>query len=478
MRNLFTMNKVPTIFLLKENQLSDPEARAMLAGFYSRSTESVLTKIENKSIQEIKESLKKYAIGYGHKSLLDMANTPLMFIEGVSILASKALEFFKLGNYQETSTRYLDFSKQEFYDPLITKTDISSYLIQQWLNIYSFCQLIIRKELERKFPKEIFKQQQGELFSERVYQNTLNAKVFDITRSLLPAAMKTNVGISLTLSSAKEWLGLLIQHPLPEVRYLADLIFIQLHETFPYSFDSLVQFYQKSKLLPEAAKHEFYFYNDDTFVVDETKISCFILLEAIDSFSDEEYKIWSLLCERKNPDTFFQFPSFLAKLGSIKIEFTLDYGSWRDLQRHRNVLYNQSSILTGGIENFAFEEYFDCLDNKELKKYLELAIFKQFEAIRKLKNAFELSEEEYQYLYPLGTKVNCQLVCSLPELVYILELRSSPSVHYTLRQRIQEIYSKLPKVLKTFVALNKESSFFDLKRGTEDIFEIEEKSHA
>ena len=96
----------------------DPEVRAMIQCFYSRSTMSIKDRVEElgDTEEKIKKNLKSYYVGYGHESIADCASITIFF-EGISMLAAKAIQNNPLYNGQEGSTRYIDYSNQEVYIP-------------------------------------------------------------------------------------------------------------------------------------------------------------------------------------------------------------------------------------------------------------------------------------------------------------------------------------------------------------------------
>jgi thymidylate synthase ThyX len=51
--------------------------------------------------------METFYVGYGHASIADCGSTTI-FIEGISILADKAIQDWQLYSGQETSTRYID----------------------------------------------------------------------------------------------------------------------------------------------------------------------------------------------------------------------------------------------------------------------------------------------------------------------------------------------------------------------------------
>ena len=77
---------------------------------------------------------------------------------------------------------------------------------------------------------------------------------------------------------------------------------------------------------------------------------------------------------------------------------------------------------------------------------------------------------ELQYFLPMGTNVAVEVVYSLPEMVYVTELRSSNTVHPTLRKIAHHMHSLLKEnhpSLTLYTDLT--PSTFDIRRGLQDI---------
>ena len=96
--------------------LPNPEDNAMLQALYSRSSSSVLEHTKKIEKTGSGKFMSQFYMGYGHASIADCGFVTLYF-EGISMLAAKAIEDNPLFNGQECSSRYIDFSKQDFHNP-------------------------------------------------------------------------------------------------------------------------------------------------------------------------------------------------------------------------------------------------------------------------------------------------------------------------------------------------------------------------
>jgi thymidylate synthase ThyX len=146
-------------------------------------------------------------VGYGHASIADCGSTTI-FIEGLSILADKAIQDWPLYSGQETSTRYIDMSKQDIIDPLSTPE--TKEILENWMSFYTKNSEIVQNHLKEQFPKQ-------ENEDEKIYNKAIKARGFDILRGFLPAGITTQLSWHTNLRQAADKLAILQHNPLPEV---------------------------------------------------------------------------------------------------------------------------------------------------------------------------------------------------------------------------------------------------------------------
>ena len=146
--------------------------------------------------------------------------------------------------------------------------------------------------------------------------------------------------------------------------------------------------------------------------------------------------------------------------GRFNIIGILDFGSYRDLQRHRACTQLQPILTT----KLGFNKwYIESLPESIRSKALDLIEY-QTKKINELYNKTDL-----QYLIPLGFNVGFELDCDLPQLVYMSEIRTGKTVHPTLRI----IAKEFAKVAEKYVPIydDKSEDEIDLRRGMQDIIE-------
>jgi hypothetical protein len=155
-------------------------------------------------------------------------------------------------------------------------------------------------------------------------------------------------------------------------------------------------------------------------------------------------------------------PQFLLELGQVRFDFKLDFGSFRDLQRHRNGVCRMPLITT----EFGFNEWYLDQLPAEARESADELIQKQTAAIAKLDCAPEIK----QYYIAMGFNISCRVSYGLPAAIYTIELRSGRTVHPSLRaiahQMSRAVAAKFPDIV-----LHSDYSLddWDVRRGAQDI---------
>ena len=459
---------MPDIFVIDDQH---PEDIAMLQALYSRSPASVATHLGKLKKSGSGNFMDQYYVGYGHASIGDCGSTTV-FIEQVSMLFAKAVQDNPLYNGQEASTRYLDFSKQSVVDPY--KNHASATIQSRWMEIYNHFLPLLAEGLKKRYPFD-----PAEYKSEKIWQNALYARAFDISRSLLPIGTTTLLSWTTSLRAARDHLRRLKYHPLPEVREGARSIISGLLKKYPHSFDG--------KELDEAdSPHEIY---AAQFALRNNFVSADDILRRFTPTSDElaYIKAGNVVARNKTVDLdgllkneiavlatrpqYAALPWRLESYGRYNFLFLLDFGSFRDLQRHRNGVC-QIPLIDGqfGLNPWyteQFDEHLPPADALQLKK----DIAAQFTAIANLPNhGIAVTPTLNQYLFPMGTQVLVHTSYSVPETVYIGELRSNKTVHPSLRPIAQKMLEILGQDLPgTALYGDQDQDSWSAKRGEQTI---------
>lgn len=430
-----------------------PEDVAMLQALYSRSAESVTTHLDKVKQSGSGKFMERYYVGYGHKSIADCGSTTI-FIENVSMLAAKAIQDWPLYSGQETSTRYLDMSKRDMIDPIDTPESRS--ILARWMDFYVSKREAIANEVRRRFP-----QQPNE--SESAYEQAVNARSFDILRGFLPAACTTQLSWHTNLRQADDHLRDLTKHPLDEVVDRADDIRREFAKKYRTTFGhsagvsgvGVPHGTQTERLArmrwEQTVKVRF------TYAFDSHPRSFF--RSWIDLGTDEDRR--EMIATRPRGCV---LPHLLGALGQLQFCGLLDFGSFRDIQRHRNGVCKMP-LLTS---HFGFEPwYLEQLDLNTQAEAVEL-IQEQRSAIRNLETTPDIA----QYYHAMGFRVQVDLTYALPAAVYVMELRSGKTVHPTLRSFIHSMIAEFRKMHPSIALhVDMDPDSWTVRRGTQTIVE-------
>lgn len=424
----------------------NPEDNAMLQALYSRSSDSVTSHMEKVAETGSGKFMEKFYIGYGHRSIADCGSSTVFF-ENVSLLAAKAIQDNQLYSGQECSTRYLDFQTREVIDPI--NNNESKAIMNEWLNFYSNSLEILNGHLKEQFPKP-------DDLDDNTYTKAINARCFDIARGFLPCGITTNLSLHMNLRQMYEHLSALKYHPLMEVNKLANDSWVKLFEKYPHSFKSTFDADQENYL---AQSVNLCAYAVGPEEIEEPQINSSIDNETLcRAFTD-------LLSTRPKGSL---IPKASKFFGDIRYEFNLDFGSYRDYQRHRGIL-TYAPLINGKL---GFHQWYINQFPETYHKFINNLINIQFENIRKLAENSNISAEALQYYFPLGTLVRIGSIANLTNLVYWIELRSQKTVHPTLREITHWIGQFLTENYPTLkLYINYDQSDFTFKRGSQDIIE-------
>lgn len=451
-----------------------PEDGAMLQALYSRSPASVMTHIDKVRGADSGAFMARYYVGYGHASIGDCGTTTI-FVENVSMLVAKAIQDHPLYNGQESSTRYLDFGAQAFIDPY--GHPASQAILDGWRALYLELLPQVKDGLAKRYPFEA----SGEA-DQRTWDNAIKARAFDILRSLLPVGAATSLSWHTTLRQARDKLRLLVVHPLPEVRDVARQIFEGLLARYPHSFhadDLDSESGRAAERLTWAAAYPLRFHVSDPAEVlaklppgSMDRLAGGAILADSSRVDVQGLRYWEsdLLQTRPRGGA---IPRALDAYGAFRMAFLLDFGSFRDLQRHRNGIC-PIPLIDGrfGFHPWYLAELRDVLPDSAYARLVE-TLAQQAQRIAGLSAlGLDVDPMRSQYLHPMGTRVLCQIDYTLPEMVYVGELRSGKTVHPTLRpiaQRMLKALSEAVPGLRLYGDMAADS--WTVNRGEQDIRE-------
>jgi thymidylate synthase ThyX len=158
-------------------------------------------------------------------------------------------------------------------------------------------------------------------------------------------------------------------------------------------------------------------------------------------------------------------PKQIGIAGNASFSFLLDFGSFRDFQRHRAILQLMPELTF----SYGFEKWYLENLSKDIRVEAEKLLKEIEKSVKKMKIK---NKEELQYFIPMGYKVPIVFSGDLPSLIYLAEIRSSSTVHPTLQKKGVQLAEILQNTFKIKVHFDKKDvGRFDAKRGKHDIIE-------
>lgn len=396
------------VIVLRDDQVPNPEDRAMLCALYSRSSASVLDHLEKVKKSGSGKFMESFYLNYGHSSIAD-CSTVYLFFERVTMLTAVALEDFPLFNGQECSSRYIDFEQQSDAEP--------GSIQAEWIKLYAK----VRDAMIRH------------------YEQTLEPKAarlaaFDIASGFLPAGVRTNVAFVTTMRQARAHLNKLRHHPLQEVRQVAANALTQLHEHYPNSFE------HPSKWSGWDVRHnaelsygDFYETEVSPRFADELTFGDLLIPHSRRCRVDFLKEVYDYSKDSSR--------ALRARTASMYFEATLDFARWRDLHRHRSIIGMLTPVLdrTQGMAEFYLTKAEQSAELKDIRQVVDALLAR---AHAESLNGLSLSHADSQLDLPIGLNVHFRMTLPFDKLMYLAQLRSQPTVHPTLRALIMDMVQR------------------------------------
>jgi len=392
----------------------------------------------------------KWVVGYGHASVAEHADLKFA-IEDLSIIATKVLEDNRLGRYTEKSTRYVKFDEKHYHkpekllaDPELGKlyTEMCDALFDAYEELYPKMVAFI-KNVQPKPPE----------MKERPYEASVSAKACDIVRYILPASTYTMVGCSMNARVAEHAITKMLSHPLDEVRKIGEAMLCEGRKICPtlLKHAGYNEYYAETPKEIAALREELLPAEEPvnvdpvTLVYEEedadNKLVAAILYEEseqpltqvltkVRAFNDEQRRRVVEAYVRKKGK--FDWPQRALEHIRFTTDILVDYGAFRDIQRHRmNTQTNQRLTTRHGYD--IPEEIRDAGFEAEFKEVMEQAR-KAFEVIAKK------FPWEAQYVVPLAYRKRTLFTWNLRNLEHFIRLRSTPHGHTAYRRIAQQLY--------------------------------------
>jgi thymidylate synthase ThyX len=401
---------------------------------------------------------------YGDDSVAQLGGVHLA-CEQASQLLAKALEWGRLAAYLEQSTRYVPFDDRpggrwryhvpEEVEALPALAARFRETLDAAFETYARWLPPLQDHLRVRNP-------QDPRDSDFVYRMTIRAKACDILRGLLPAAVRTNVGIFATAQAYEQLLLRMRAHPLTEVRAFADLMLAELRKVIP-AFLTRVDLSDRgvawsdylretrermgdlaadvlagvaAEPRPEVALTDF---DPDG----EIKVVAAALYPVSDLPDDQLLDIARKMTVAERQRVLAAYvgertnrrhkPGRAWERTSYRFDVLCDYGAFRDLQRHR-LLTTEWQGLTPA-------------HGYELPKEIEEAgVLPDWETVQA--SSAELFDdlrraglgEAARYAVSMAYRIRFYLDMNAREAMHLIELRSSPQGHPVYRRVAHQMH--------------------------------------
>ncbi len=502
--NVFALKNLPEVIkgaLFSKYSRSSLGLRSLLlkefVGEESSCFDSIANEVvleeQNASIQKAQNFYDRILDGYGDDSIGELGGAHLA-IENISMLAAKVIEDCRIGGSPlEKSTRYIYFDQKRngeflFYrEPILMTSAFKEEYVRICNHLFEvYGDLIpeLTEIMEEKFPKEAN-------VSKPAYTAAIRAKVLDCLRGLLPTSSLTNMGFFGNGRFCEGLLQKLQCEQLAELQEIGKSATTELMKVIPSfvrradgnhrHFLMMQQFKEKmgnklgllgktfKSLSNDKSGVQLIGYDPDSIyavaaalLFPHTNSSLYELEKklAVLPKEDVEEILEAAAFARENRR--HKSPRALER-ASFTFEITADFGSYRDLQRHR-ILTQDRQLLTCDLGYYIPEElkgtrmekrYCDALD---LAKGVYDRIAREF-------------PEEAQYVVPMAYNIRWYFHINLRALQWLTELRSTPQGHPSYRKVAQEMAAQIFEVMPEYKRFFKFVDFegYDLGRMAQEI---------
>lgn len=419
---------------------------------------------------------------YGDDSVAQLGGVHLA-CEQVSNFLTKTLERSRLMSYLEQSTRYIPYDlplssgEYRYYrDPEILQSEFSDRYLDDMNHVFDTYHDLLGKTISYLTAKYY---PDADSLPTPPEKRALRASALDLLRGLLPIGTISNMGIYGSGQAFEQLLFKMMASDLPEAHSYAEMIKAELMKVIPsfltrvdrqdrggvwvkyladsrHNTEDIVKetlLYDKisagkdmptSLLLTRLPKVELISYDEEG----EDKVLAAILFASTNlSHNDIKREIISIGNEKK--DRIFQSyvgrranrrhkPGRAFEADIYNFEIVSDYGTFRDLQRHRMLtiewqqpdpdlgIHMPEEIERAGLRDLYLESVNRSVDLYRL-------IYKQF-------------PRQAIYSLPMATNIRYKMEMNAREVLHLVELRSTPQGHYNYRHIAQGIYRLIQEV--------------------------------
>jgi thymidylate synthase ThyX len=421
--------------------------------------------------------IERVVTSYGDDSVQQLTGLQLV-VEGASNLLTKQLEWGRLASYLEQSTRYIFFDQKDpagrylWYGPPNLPLDLAQDYARTMDGIFEAYSTIVRQLTDHVREENPRPDLSRDPDGWAGWPGATRAQACDAARPVLPVATKSTVGIFGSAQAIDNLIMFLLSQELEEAQATGRSILTNVRQVAPVFFQRTDR--ADRGLLSVAYRKET---RRTVRALAQTRLDhshqsdqCSGKVNLIDYWpTDELSLVPEILFEGSglplgeirrqvvNWDRAAQQEVFRAYIGDrlnrrhrpgralekAHFEWEIDgkdYGTFRDLQRHRMVDAFEWQHLT--------PYYGYDLPPSVKQAGLEGAFHGCFEASAKLyQKLFDNGhEEEAQYACLLGHNMRYRFVANLRELFHLIELRTQPAGHPGYRKICNRMFELLSAV--------------------------------
>jgi len=424
------MTKEAEVFCLTDAQGRPlpPAVQATVLAKYSRSPDSAKEILSRLTAEEADKFQEKWVVSYGHNSVAELASVAVC-LEGISIVASKVVESWQRPGYSEKSTRYQVFSRESFVTPPGGPETMKKFA-SRFYDAYDRMMVPMQRICAERMGKD---PNDPKAIEDRL----VKARAFDNLRYLLPAGTGTNVAVNAYVRDLRDMMVHLRGSSNPEMRSLGDKLHDAVYQvaptlvkhTEPDTFELPVRSLGNVSSRFNISSPHWYVDIHKPHLLPSAQIAHKSFESTV---GDRHGMSWTSFCKYMEGRASWQEVPRVFKTLPISFEVMMDYGAFRDLQRHRRceqyvepLTANYGYLVPDDIQGTALEaDYREVMEAVE--NYDDDAVVHDADLM--------------QYMTPLGYLHRSVFQMDLRELYYIVELRTKPQGHISYRRVAYEMF--------------------------------------
>lgn len=449
-----------------------PEQLAVAIAKCSRSSTPFDQNVDDVTLEKAADFHEKWVVGFGHGSVAEHAVASVA-IQNIPQVVIKILEDTRLASYTEKSSRYVIFTRERVAVPdTLSQSRRSGRVNELFDHLYGLYESLVPEVttlMQQRFPKK-------EEMSDAEYKAATKGRVCDVVRYLLPAAATASLGMTanariwehaiIKLLSSADPLARKIGQEIKDVLKGNELLdkdralrekplptLLKYAEPHAYLTNVPSELAKLSKELVPDGKTSGEKASPDQPVVmlrDDLGAELHVAAALLARFGREPYSaaLEKLTGDRAAVERVLRAALEMRGLHDAPLrefesawfqhEIVMDYGSWRDVQRHRMCCQiNQELGVDLGYD--IPEPVYALGRENEFKKVLDEAAAVHAQLIN------DGLKIEAQYVVPMAYRRRLIVGWNLREIFHFVELRSSRKGHPSYRRIAQEVWKTVQK---------------------------------